>query len=104
MSYSLFNFKEDIKEILSVCQEDLDAISVGQKRQATKWQIQETIIPEMTKLLEMIDNGGIPPKNQRYILSAAYITRGWDWDIWSNDKLNYKLPTLDTNYRYNLDE
>lgn len=102
MSYSLINFKKDIEEILSICQEDLEAISAGQKREATIEQIQETIIPEMTKLLEMIDSGEIPPKEDRYILSAGCITRGWEWDIRSKDKLNYILPTLDSNYRYKL--
>lgn len=104
MSYSIYDFKRDINNILSICQEDLHALSVGQIRQATKEQIEETIIPEMNKLLKMIENNEIPPKSQRWILSATYITRGWNWDIWSKDKLNLKLPELDNKYRYELDE
>ena len=104
MGYSVNNFKEDIQEILTICQEDLHAILNGKTRQATKEQIEKTIIPEMNKLLEMIEKNEIPEKKQRWILSAAYITRGWNWDIWSEDKLNHKLPELDNNYRYELDE
>jgi hypothetical protein len=102
MSYSICDFKKDVKEIISICQEDLQALSNGEKRQATNVQIEGTIIPEMNKLLQMIEKNEIPDKNQRWILSAAYITRGWNWDIWSEDKLNQKLPRLDDKYRYEL--
>jgi len=104
MGYSIYDFKEDINEILFICQKDLHALFVGQVRQATKEQIEGTIIPEMNKLLEMIEKNEIPAKNQRWILSAAYITRGWNWDVWSEDKLNKKLPELDSKYRYELEE
>lgn len=104
MGYSLRDFKKDIEEILSICQEDLLDISMGKDKQASTDQIEKTIIPEMKGLLNMIEEGRIPPKEQRWISSAAYITRGWNWDIWSNDKLNIKLPELDNKYRYELEE
>lgn len=104
MRYSMLDFKNDINEILSICQEDLLDISMGKDKQATADQIEKTIIPEMKGLLKMIEEGKIPPKEQRWIISAAYITRGWNWDIWSNDKLNIKLPELDNKYRYELEE
>ena len=104
MRYSLLDFKNDIKEILSICQEDLLDISMGKDKQATADQIEKTIIPEMKGLLKMIEEGKIPTKEQRWITSAAYITRGWNWDIWSNDMLNIKLPELDNKYRYELEE
>ena len=104
MGYSIYDFKRDVNNILSICQEDLHALSIGQTRQATKEQIEETIIPEMNKLLKMVENNEIPIKSKRWTLSAAYITRGWNWDIWSKDKLNQKLPELDNKYRYELDE
>ena len=103
MKYSLSDFKKDIEEILSIRREDLLEISNGNLRQATSEQIVKTIIPEMKALLKMIEENNIPPKEQRWITSAAYITRGWNWDIWSNDKLNIKLPELDNKYRYELD-
>ncbi len=96
MRYLLNDFKNDIEEILSICQEELLDISMGNNKQATVDQIEKTIIPEMKGLLKMIEEGIIPPKEQRWITSAAYITRGWNWDIWSNDKLNIKLPNLIT--------
>lgn len=104
MRYSVLDFKNDINEILSMCQEDLLDISMGKDKQATADQIEKTIIPEMKGLLKMIEEGKIPPKEQRWITSAAHITRGWNWDIWSNDKLNIKLPELDNKYRYELEE
>ena len=104
MRYLLLDFKNDIEEILSICQEDLLDISMGHNMQVTAEQIEKTIIPEMKGLLKMIENGEIPPKEQRWITSAAYITRGWNWDIWSNDNLNIKLPELDNKYRYELEE
>lgn len=104
MKYSLLDFKKDIKEILSICQEDLHALSIGQERQATKEQIEETIIPEMNSLIEMIKKNEIPRKNQRWILSTAYITRGWNWDIRNCGMLARKLAQLDNKYRYELDE
>lgn len=104
MRYSMLDLKNDINEILLICQEDLLDISMGKDKQATADQIEKTIIPEMEGLLKMIEEGKIPPKGQRWIISAAYITRGWNWDIWSNDKLNIKLPELDNKYRYELEE
>jgi len=104
IDYSNSNFVKDIKEILFVCTEDLHALSIGQTRQATKEQIEGTIIPEMNRLLEMAQNNELPPISQRWILSSAYITRDWNWDIWSNDKLNKKLPELDDKYRHFLNE
>lgn len=104
MGYSLLDFENDIKEILSICQEDLSDISMGKPKQATVDQIEKTIIPEMKGLLKVIAEGRIPPKEQRWITSASYITRGWNWDIWSDDKLNIKLPELDNKYRYELED
>jgi hypothetical protein len=102
MAYLLNDFKKDIEKILSVCKEDKDEILKGNKRQATIEQIEETIIPEMNQLLIMIESKKIPPKDKRWIESAAYITRGWNWDIRSEDKLNILLPELDNKYRYDL--
>ena len=104
MRYLLADFKNDIEEVLSICQEDLLDISMGKNKQATVDQIENTIIPEMKGLLKMIEEGKIPPKEQRWITSTAYITRGWNWDIWSNDKLMKKLAVLDNKYRYELQE
>lgn len=102
MSYTENDFKRDIEEILEICMDELYQISMGNTNQATKDQIEETIIPEMNSLLEMLEKHELPPKEKRWILSASYITRGWNWDIWSNDKLNLKLPLLDNKYRYEL--
>ncbi|NLD48269.1 MAG: hypothetical protein GX660_13930 [Clostridiaceae bacterium] len=104
MRYTIADFTKDIEKILSICQEDLRDISMGKKKQATADQIEKTIIPEMNNLLKMIEKGEIPPKEQRWITSSAYITRGWNWDIWSKDKLNILLPELDDKYRYQLEE
>lgn len=84
-------------------QEELVEISNGIVKQATVEQIENTIIPEMRSLLKLVEENHIPPKDQRWITSAAYITRGWNWDIWSDDKLNIKLPKLDNKYRYELE-
>lgn len=103
MGYLLQDFKKDIEEILTICQEYLLDISMGKDKQATADQIEGTIIPEMRGLLKMIEEERIPPKEQRWISSVAYITRGWNWNIWSDDKLNIKLPELDNKYRYELE-
>jgi len=102
MNYSLCDFENDIREIISLCNKDLFALSIGESRQATKEQIVETIIPEMNNLLEMIKNNDVPVENQRWILSTAYITRGWNWDIQNCGELAKKLAQLDNNYRYKL--
>ena len=104
MEYSLIDFKNDIKEIIVICQDDLKALSLGQERQAKKGQIEETIIPEMKSLLEKIEKNEIPSKKQRWILSTAYITRGWNWDIRNPGLLAKKLAQLDNKYRHELGE
>lgn len=103
MRYSLLDFKKDVEEIISICEEELLEISKGYIKQATSEQIEKNIIPEMKALLKSIEKNNIPPKEQRWIESAAHITRGWNWDIWSEDELNIKLPELDNKYRYELD-
>ena len=103
MDYSRIDFKQDVEEILSICQEELKEIAKGNSRQATVEQIERTIIPEMRELLKMIEANTLPPKGQRWLLSSANITRGWNWDIRSKDKLVKKLPVLNTKYRHELD-
>ena len=104
MTYSVLDFKKDIEEILLICQDDLFDISIGKEKQATVDQIEKTIIPEMKYLLKIIEERKIPSKEKRWITSASYITRGWNWDIWSDDQLNIKLAELDNKYRYELEE
>lgn len=104
MGYSLSDFKRDVEEIISICQEDLGEIAKGNVRQATTEQIEEVILPEMHALMKMIEDNSLPSQKSRWLLSAAYITRGWNWNLWSNDKLNIKLPELDNKYRYELNK
>ena len=104
MSYSKYDFKKDIEEILAICQDELHDIANGKANQATKEQIEGTIIPEMNTLLEIIKKDDIPPKNQRWILSTAYITRGWNWDIQNCGILAKKLAQLDNKYRDGMNE
>jgi hypothetical protein len=72
---------------------------------ATTLQIAGTIIPEMNSLLELVKKKKIPPRKKRWILSTAYVTRGWNWNIRGSapsDELREKLGWLETHYTRDL--
>ncbi|MCL2136991.1 MAG: hypothetical protein FWH40_05670 [Coriobacteriia bacterium] len=98
MDYTIEDFKRDIEEVLVACQEEIQAIQSGEKRDATVWQIEEYIIPEMEDLLEKIKTGSLPEKKSRYISAAQQIMKNWSWDIRSDEKLTDLIGWLDTNY------
>lgn len=101
--YTVENFKKDILKVIELCENDLEKIETNQKTEATKEQIEAYIIPEMNDLLNKIKNDMLPPKDRRWILSTAYITRGWNWDINAKDELKDILGYLDNRYRYDLE-
>ena len=68
MDYSRIDFKQDVEEVLSICQEDLKEIAKGNSRQATIKQIEGTIIPEMRELLKMIEANTLPPKRSTMVI------------------------------------
>lgn len=110
MNYTLENMEIEILDILKECEYILQLISEGKQITATVEQINSTIVPEMNLLIDKIKKDEIPKeKKDRWILSCAYITRGWNWDIRKNGtidvftkKLGQLICKLDTNYKNSL--
>ncbi len=110
MKYTEYNLIKDILKILKQCDVILEARLNGICGEATVDQIKKTVIPEMNDLLYKIEKGTVPEKPEdRWIISCANITRGWNWDIRKNGnidamskKLGRMLCRLDQNYKYNF--
>ncbi|MCL2137772.1 MAG: hypothetical protein FWH40_09730 [Coriobacteriia bacterium] len=75
MDYTIEEFKQDIEEVITVCHEDNEAINSGEQREATVRQIDQFIVPEMQKLLQMINNGSLPDPGDRYLMSVQAILK-----------------------------
>ena len=103
MDYCIEDMKKDINQILALCKMELNKISNGEYTEATKEQIENHIIPEMEQLIDVLRLDKIPPKGERWLLSVAYITRGWNWNINNCSELAGSLALLDNKYRYELE-
>ncbi|MCL2137771.1 MAG: hypothetical protein FWH40_09725 [Coriobacteriia bacterium] len=99
MSYSIEQFQKDIEEVITVCHEEIEAIKLGEQREATVRQIEQFIIPEMEKLLHFISIGTIPEPGDRYLMTVQAILKSWSWDINKDEQLVNLLGCLDTNYQ-----
>ena len=75
MEYTIEEFKHNIEEVIAVCYEEIEAINRGEQRKATVRQIDQLIIPEMQKLLQMINNGSLTEPGDRYLMSVQAILK-----------------------------
>lgn len=66
--------------------------------ESTIEQLEETIIPEMEKLLKM-DYDNLPPAKDRYLVSFAYAFRVWEWSMVNTTRLFDLLVELNREYK-----
>ncbi len=92
-------FKELILKCKKLCCIELIKIKKDISVEATMQQIETVIIPEMDKLIELIDRNMLPPQNERYLDSFANAFTVWGWNMQNPSELFIILTELNNKYK-----
>jgi hypothetical protein len=99
MNYSISNYQTDIRKSIELCEMEIINRKNGISGESTIEQMENTILPELTKLLQNINTGELPPEKDRYLLSFAYAFKVWGWDMQNPTDLFVSLTELNNNYK-----
>ncbi len=99
MNHSINNYKTDIKECVKLCEIELNERKRGVPGESTIEQLENTIIPELSNLLQNIHLNKLPPEKDRYLISFAYAFKVWGWDMQNPTQLYTKLNALNNDYK-----
>ena len=91
-------FKKKVDIALRISKDDLRRRKNDAPGESTIKQLEETIIPEMEKLLKT-DYDNLPPAKDRYLVSFAYAFRVWEWSMMNNTRLFDLLVELNREYK-----
>ncbi|MBC8597159.1 hypothetical protein [Qingrenia yutianensis] len=91
-------FKKKVDIALRISKDDLRRRKNDAPGESTIEQLEETIIPEMEKLLKM-DYDNLPPAKDRYLVSFAYAFRVWEWSMVNTTRLFDLLVELNREYK-----
>ena len=91
-------FKKKVDIALRISKDDLRRRKNDAPGESTIEQLEETIIPEMEKLLKM-DYDNLSPAKDRYLLSFAYAFRVREWSMMNNTRLFDLLVELNREYK-----
>ena len=121
--YTLEDFKEEVTKTKAKMEElaaYLKTIDAAVKKQLESWdldgcveQLQEYMIPEMEKLLQLIETGNFPLKpNRKELLSLYLIIDNWTYgiperkknpEIWDKlQEVGHMVSYLERHYRTDL--
>ena len=121
--YTLEDFKEEVTKTKAKMEElaaYLKTIDAAVKKQLESWdldgcakQLQEYMIPEMEKLLQLIETGNFPLKpNRKELLSLYLIIDNWTYgiperkknpEIWDKlQEVGHMVSYLERHYREDL--
>ncbi len=121
--YTLEDFKEEVTKTKAKMEElaaYLKTIDAAVKKQLESWdldgcveQLQEYMIPEMEKLLQLIETGNFPLKpNRKELLSLYLIIDNWTYgiperkknpEIWDKlQEVGHMVSYLERHYRNDL--
>jgi hypothetical protein len=99
MKYSPNIFKKDVINCISVAEKELKLRKSGIDGESTSEQLENVILPELKHLLDIIENGNLPPQNERYLISFGNAFRVWGWNMQKPTKLYLQLLNLNSNYK-----
>lgn len=101
----MYKFKEKIIRTIRLCNEELANRKNGIAGECTEEQLEDIILPELTELINMINNNQCPPKEKRYINSFANAFTVWGWNMQEPTEIFVLLTELNNeykNYTYDL--
>lgn len=91
---------ELINKCVDLCKEEQNSGYVGE---ATRFQVEEVILPDMEQIRQCIISGNIP--KDRHVTSFWTAFKCWDWDMFNATELYLTLQKLDAAYRaYQVNE
>ena len=91
-------FKKKVDIALRISKDDLRRRKNDAPGESTIEQLEETIIPEMEKLLKM-DYNNLPPVEDRYLISLAYALKVWEWSMKNASTLYLLIVKLHEDYK-----
>jgi hypothetical protein len=99
MKYSPNTFRKDIINCITVAENEINLRKSGIDGESTSEQLENVILPELKHLLNLIENGNLPPKNERYLISFGNAFKVWGWNMQKTTKLYLQLHNLNSNYK-----
>jgi len=93
MDYSYHDFVHDISNCLNLAKEELQDRKNGRQGESTVEQLENYVIPDLSRLQNKIKNKEeLPPNTQqdRYLASFGYAFREWGWDM-KNPSTLYRI-------------
>ena len=102
MYYETEQFCQDIQDCLNLAKNELNNRKNGLKGESTIEQLENYIIPDLSRVLsDIISRKPLPPNTQqyRYIVSFGYAFKLWGWDMSKPTDIYLKLTKLNENYR-----
>jgi len=98
MKYTINSLKSDLINCIELCKKEIDNRKKGIKGESTIEQLECVVLPELNSLLQKINDGKLPIKENRYLNSFANAFRVWGWDMENPTELFIKLTELNNNY------
>lgn len=92
-------FKEKILKTIRLCNEELYNRKKGMVGESTEEQLENIILPELTRLLEMINNNQFPVKEKRYLYSFANAFTVWGWNMQNPTEIFVLLTEINNEYK-----
>ena len=93
-------FKNKLIKAITLCNIELANRKNNIPGECTKEQLEGIIIPELNKILDIISNSKLPPKEQRFLNSFANAFTVWGWNMQNPTKLFILLSELNNEYKY----
>ncbi len=93
------DFKDILLKTITLCNVELKNRKNGINGESTIEQLEKIIIPELNKLLSIISNNQLPPKERRYLNSFANAFTVWGWNMQTPTELFILLAKLNNTYK-----
>lgn len=91
-------YKKELLKCIDLCKKEIQNRTKGIMGESTLVQLKENILPELDKLLEIIESEQLPSKSERYLNSFANAFTVWGWDMQNPTELFLSLTKLNNDY------
>ena len=92
-------FREKVLQAIRICNAELENRKRGVSGESTEEELNNVILPELNRLLVMIDNKHFPPKEERYLNSFAHAFTVWGWNMQKPTELFVLLTELNNEFK-----
>ena len=98
--YTKIEFKQDLENLISICEKEFNNRKNGIKGDGTIKQLENIILPELYSWLYKLRNDKMPQKDQRWFSCAAHVLEfGADWNMKNPSKMMLMIGELDTKFQ-----